>query len=103
MKRLLVLLCASILLCGCHNSGTNVDKFDNLHIEPNQTTEADLRKQLGDPQSEGVHNGDRQLIWTGSTFRGFGGWGRHAAKHLNVTIRNGVVTDYQVFDSEKGD
>jgi hypothetical protein len=94
----------------------------NFKIEKNKTTEQELVDHLGQPASTTINSdGSKVLTWSGgqSQTQGAGSWGTalisivpggilFAHEDMNVhtssimvTVRNGVVVDYTVVDSNQ--
>jgi hypothetical protein len=108
-------LCVAI--AGCipmsHHSGSDLSKLPEFRIEKGTTTEAELMKTFGEPQTT-MTNGDgtRTLMWSDNRANGHINVGsafvpgvktadqKTQSRSLTVTTRKAVVVDYRVTDHQ---
>ena len=99
---------------GCASSGRNYDATQVSSIKKGQTTEADLIQTFGEPQERATDaEGNQRLIWSythvhanGASYipiyGAFAGGSEGTTKTLTVTVKDGVVTDYQSTEGATG-
>jgi hypothetical protein len=110
---------------GCSDnvqSGSDVQKLESFKIEKNKTTEQELVANFGPPASTMTNSdGSKVLTWSGVEGQGHGAgsWGtamlnivpggiffahenmQTNSSSISVTIRDGVVVDYNVIESNQ--
>lgn len=94
-----LLLTALLALAGCVSGGRDFPADPIPTLAPGTTTQADVRKALGDPWRTGLEDGQR--TWTYGDYR-YSLFGDAKARDLVLKFdRRGVLTTYTYSSTER--
>lgn len=103
---LVCIILSSCLMVAPRSGGTKFDESFVDGIQKGRTTTAELQQKLGKPLSVTRTSGGSET-WTYSGWEGKpatigSGYERMRTRVLTLTIRNGVVSDYSLTESDSG-